>query len=330
MPHLTHSSYRPPVWLRSGHLQTIYPTLYRRVDGVVYQRERVELPDGDFVDLDWCRTGAPRAVLICHGLESSSRSHYILGMVRALGRRGWDAAALNFRGCSGEPNRLLRSYHSGDTGDLAAVLRRVAGGDYRDLALVGFSLGGNVVLKYLGEDAAAVPVPVRAAAAVSVPCDLAASARRLAKRSNRIYMRRFIRKLGEKVAAKAARYPGQVRLADFAGITTFEEFDDRYTAPVHGFAGAADYWARAACIPFLPAIRVPTLVLNALDDPFLTPGCHPVAAAAVHPRLYLETPRWGGHVGFIRPGGEYYHESRVGEFLGEAAGAPPHPAGGTD
>ncbi|NLI45928.1 MAG: alpha/beta fold hydrolase [Acidobacteria bacterium] len=315
MPHLSASSYRPPVWLRSGHLQTIYPALCRRVDGVVYRRERVELPDGDFVDVDWRRTGAPRAALILHGLESSSRSHYVLGMVRALGRRGWDVAALNFRGCSAEPNRLLRSYHSGDTDDAAAVLARMAAADYRDLALVGFSLGGNVTLKYLGEASSALPDRLRMAAAVSVPCDLAASARRLARPTNRLYMRRFIRRLIGKIAAKAVRFPDQVRLADYKGIINFEEFDDRYTAPVHGFACAADYWARASSLPFLPAIRVPTLVLNARDDPFLTPECHPVAAAATNANLFLETPRWGGHVGFIRPAGEYYHETRVGEFF---------------
>ncbi|HOB52199.1 MAG TPA: alpha/beta fold hydrolase [Acidobacteriota bacterium] len=315
MPHLSASPYRPPVWLRSGHLQTIYPTLCRRVGGVAYRRERIELPDGDFVDVDWHRAGAPRAALILHGLESSSRSHYVLGMVRALGRRSWDVAALNFRSCSGEPNRLLRSYHSGDTGDAAVILARMAATGYRDLALVGFSLGGNVTLKYLGESPADLPDRLRVAAAVSVPCDLAASAHRLARPTNRLYMRRFIRRLTGKIAAKAGRLPGQVQLADYAGITNFEEFDDRYTAPVHGFTSAADYWARASCLPFLPAIRVPTLVLNALDDPFLTPACHPITAAAANANLFLETPRWGGHVGFIQPGGEYYHETRVGEFF---------------
>jgi len=315
MPQLTSSCYHPPLWLRSGHLQTIYPTLRRRVAGVAYRRERVELADGDFVDVDWCRGGARRAALVCHGLESNSRSHYVLGLVRALVRRGWDAAALNFRGCSGEPNRLLRSYHSGDTGDVAVVLQRMANVGYRDLALVGFSLGGNVVLKYLGERFAEMPKTLRTAAAVSVPCDLAASARRLARWSNRLYMRRFLRKLDEKMAAKAARFPDQVRLADFVGITTFQEFDDRYTAPAHGFIDAADYYARASCLPVLPAIRVPTLVLNALDDPFLTTSCHPAAAAETNPCLLLETPRWGGHVGFIRPGGEYYQETRIADFL---------------
>jgi len=247
----------------------------------------------------------------------------VLGMARALGRRGWDVAALNFRGCSGEPNRLLRSYHSGDTGDAAAVLARMAATDYRDLALVGFSLGGNVTLKFLGEAPSALPDRLRVAAAMSVPCDLAASARRLARPTNRLYMRRFIRRLVEKIATKADRFPGQVRLTDYDGITNFEEFDDRYTAPVHGFASAADYWARASCLPFLPAIRVPTLVLNALDDPFLTTTCHPVAAAAANANLFLEIPRWGGHVGFIRPAGEYYHETRVGEFFERTLPAVP-------
>jgi len=321
MPHLPDSPYRPPFLLRSAHLQTIYPALYRRVSGVAYTRERLELPDGDFLDLDWSRIGADRAAVLCHGLESGSRATYVRGMVRALNGMGWDVAALNFRGCSGIPNRLLRSYHSGETGDLAAVVGHVlAGGHYRDLALVGFSLGGNVVLKYLGENPAAVPPAVRVAAAVSVPCDLAGSAARLAAWSNRLYLRRFMRLLKRKIAWKAELFPERVRVGDFAMVSTFQEFDDRYTAPVHGFADAADYWTRASCRQFLPGIRIPTLLLSAADDPFLSPSCFPVVEAAASRWLELETPRWGGHVGFIQPGRDtYYHELRVAAFLREAS-----------
>ncbi len=303
MPQLTSSCYHPPLWLCSGHLQTIYPTLRRRVAGVAYRRERVELADGDFVDVDWCRGGARRAALVCHGLESNSRSHYVLGLVRALVRRGWDAAALNFRGCSGEPNRLLRSYHSGDTGDVAVVLQRMANVGYRDLALVGFSLGGNVVLKYLGERFAEMPKTLRTAAAVSVPCDLAASARRLARWSNRLYMRRFLRKLDEKMAAKAARFPDQVRLADFVGITTFQEFDDRYTAPAHGFTDAADYYAAA-----LPRRSCPPSGCRRWCSTRWTIRFSPQAAIRRPPpkpiHAYFWRPSVGRPCGLYPPGGE--------------------------
>lgn len=319
MPYLPDSPYRPPVLLRSAHLQTVYPALYRRVEGVAYDRERLELPDGDFLDLDWSRAGAGRVAVLCHGLESGSRAAYVRAMARALNRRAWDVVVLNFRGCSGVPNRLLRSYHSGDTGDLATVVAHVTGTTRpRAVALVGFSLGGNVVLKYLGESAAAVSAKVRAAVAVSVPCDLAGSARRMAAWSNRIYMKRFLRLLRAKIAHKARQFPDRIREADFEGIATFEEFDDRYTAPAHGFADAVDYWRRSSCRPFLTGIRIPALLLNAADDPFLSASCFPVDEARTSRWLELETPRWGGHVGFVRPGqDEYYHEARAGEFLRE-------------
>ena len=274
------STFRPPAWLRNGHLQTVWPVLRPRHWKLVHEPERLELPDGDFVDLAWLRRerGGPpadRLAVLTHGLESDFHAGYIRGMTAALQAAGWDALAWNFRSCGGEPNRLPRSYHSGETGDLGAVVRHAAErGGYDHVALVGFSLGGNMTLKYLGE---APPHPaVRAAAAISVPVDLASSAGALdRRRANRIYRRRFIGSLVGKVEAKAKRFPDGFDLRGIRRIRTFQEFDDRYTSRLHGFRDAADYWARSSARPYLAAIRVPTLLLNARDDSFLSPACFP-------------------------------------------------------
>ena len=318
------STFRPPAWLRNGHLQTVWPVLRPRHWTLVHESERLELPDGDFVDLAWLRRdrGGPpadRLAVLTHGLESDFHAGYIRGMAAALQAAGWDALAWNFRGCGTEPNRLPRSYHSGETGDLGAVIRHAAArGGYGHVALVGFSLGGNVTLKYLGE--APPPHPaVRAAAAISVPVDLASSAGALDRRGvNRIYLRRFIQALVVKVEAKAKRFPDRFDLRGIRRVRTFREFDDRYTSRLHGFRDAADYWARSSARPYLAAIRVPTLLLNARDDSFLSPACFPTAEAEANPCLFLEAPAHGGHVGFVdflSPDKATYAERRTVAFL---------------
>jgi hypothetical protein len=230
--------------------------------------------------------------------------------------------AWNFRGCGGEPNRLLRCYHSGDTADLHAVLTHGLGRrSYADAVLVGFSIGGNQLLKYLGEDPERVPRAVRAAVAFSVPCDLAGSARVLARPANRFYMEYFLRSLRAKARLKNRLFGGILDLDGLDAMTTFDAFDDRFTAPLHGFAGAADYYRRASSLPHLEAIRVPTLLINALDDPFLSPSCFPAEAAAASRQLVLETPVSGGHVGFVERNRDnlYWSERRAAAFLAAAA-----------
>jgi uncharacterized protein len=318
MPIIPNSSYCPAFWLHNGHLQTVVPTLFRRVEGVRYDRVRVATPDGDFLDLDTSRVGADRVVLVAHGLEGSSDRPYVLGMVKAFNEAGWDSIAWNFRGCSGEPNRRLRSYHSGASEDLDAVLARVLGsGRYGCVGLVGFSMGGNIVLKYLGERGDRVDWRIRGAAVFSVPCDLGSAALKMAERANALYMKRFLRMLRSKIRAKMELFPGRIDDRDYRRIQTFREFDDRYTAPLCGFESAEDYWNRASSKPFLESIRVPSLLVNALDDPFLPPVCYPYDQARRSPFLFLETPRTGGHVGFISRGdsGRYWTESRAVEFL---------------
>ncbi len=318
MPIIEHSNYSPPFGFKNKHLQTILPTLIRKVSGICYKRERITTPDDDFIDLDWSKTGSRKVSVLCHGLESGSGEPYMRGMVKALNRRGWDAAAMNFRGCSGEPNKRMRSYHSGASDDLQSVLEHIQSQNrYEKISLIGFSLGGNLVLKYLGERGAGLSRPIVAAATISVPCDLESCSRQMAQPGNRFYMRRFIKKLIRKMKPKCAMPSAPFRLEDFLPMKTFEEFDGLYTGPVHGFRDAVDYWTQCSARQFLPRIQIPTLLINAWDDPFLSPKCYPVEEAKKSRYLYLEIPHCGGHVGFITFGGkgEYWHEAKVGEFL---------------
>jgi hypothetical protein len=313
------SSYRAPWFLRNGHAHTIYPVAFRRVPEVRYIRERIELEDGDFLDVDWSRVQGKSALVIAHGLEGSSDGAYVRGMARAFNERGWDVAAMNFRGCSGEPNRLLRSYHSGATDDLLHIVQHVNRAGYDRVGLVGFSLGGNMVMKLLGELGANIPAWLVGGVGISVPCDLKAACETMARRINAPYMRRFLVSLRQKLQSKQARFPVEMNDAGYERLKTFRHFDDRYTAPIHGYRDAEDYWARCSALAFLPAIQCPALLLNSLDDPFLAQECFPREIAAAHRWLHLETPINGGHVGFAGGGlrhGEYYSERRALEFLG--------------
>ncbi len=325
MPLLAEPKYRPRFPFTSGHLQTIYPTLFRDVPATRPHRERIPTPDGDFLDIDWHLSGknglSSRLAVISHGLEGNSRKKYPLGMARHLTRLGWDVICLNFRGCSGEPNRLPRFYHSGVTDDLHTVLRHgLAAGGYTVAALVGFSMGGNQTLKYLGEDPGLVPKQVRGAVVFSVPCDLASCAEVMARRRNRLYMTYFMLGLRAKIRQKARVFPDMVDPAglDSMSMRSFIPFDERYTAPLHGFADAADYYRRCSSRRFLAAIRVPTLLVQAGDDPFLAEPSYPRKEAERSGYLYLEIPRHGGHVGFVERGSgraAYWSEQRAGRFL---------------
>ncbi|MEE4113966.1 MAG: alpha/beta fold hydrolase [Desulfobacteraceae bacterium] len=309
MPIIRPSTYRPSPLMANGHLQTILPSLLRRVNGVRYQRERIATPDDDFIDLDWSRRGSRHLALLCHGLEGSSQATYMRGMARALNQAGWDAVAYNYRGCSGTINRRLRAYHS--------------------IGFVGFSLGGNLVLKYLGENAASLDPERHWAAAVSVPCDLKASARQLDRAVNQVYNWRFLRTLTAKARWKAHCYPGCIDTSRLPSVRSLKDFDDVYTAPVHGFRDAEDYWRRCSALRFVNGIRIPTLLINALNDPFLAPPCFPYDAARRNDSLFLETPTSGGHVGFLpsNPREPFWHEARVVQFAGaHHAGSVPRAA----
>jgi predicted alpha/beta-fold hydrolase len=319
MPLVKESGYRPAGIFRNAHASTMIPSLLRKVLAVSYVRERIDTPDGDFIDLDWSAAGGEAVVVICHGLEGSAHRPYVRGMARTFNRAGFAAVGLNFRGCSGESNRVLRSYHSGATEDLRTVLDHVCGRGYRRVVLVGFSLGGNLVLKYLGEDPAGVRPEVAGAVAISSPVDLADGAATISLPGNRIYSDRFLRKLKRKYRAKAKLLPGLLDPARLDAVRTLVDFDDLYTAPVHGFRNAAEYYRRCSSRQFLGNIAVPALLLSARNDPFLGDACYPLAAAEASDRFHLEIPDHGGHVGFFVGGGTYFSEARALAFVEDLA-----------
>ncbi|MEJ7646672.1 MAG: alpha/beta fold hydrolase [Chryseolinea sp.] len=288
--------------------------MFRRVRNVVYQRERIQTPDDDFLDLDWLKQDSRKIVIISHGLEGNSTRAYMKGMARAFFRQRYDVVTWNFRGCSGDVNKQLRFYHSGATEDLEAVIKHVMKRPYETLYLIGFSLGGNLTLKYLGEGN--VPSIVKKAAVFSVPLDLHGSCLKLSTPSNRVYAKRFLENLKKKVMSKAALMKG-LDTSAIDDIKTILEFDDRYTAPLHGYLNALDYYQRCSSLYFLKKIRVPSLIVNALNDPFLSDSCFPTALVTENPALTLEVPRFGGHVGFsqFNKNGLYWSEERALAFL---------------
>ena len=295
--------YVAPRWLPGGHAQTIYPLLIKPAP-LAYWRVRWETPDGDFIDLDWNEaTGKAPAqtplVALFHGLEGSSNSHYALSLMGALKAVGWGGVVIHFRGCSGEPNRLPRAYHSGDSGEADWILQRLKREHpTRLLYAVGVSLGGNVLLKWLGERGESASRLLRAAAAISAPFDLNACGHHLGRGFNRVYSQHFLNTLKPAAAGLLERFPGLFDGRRLRAANTVYAFDDLVTGPLHGFAGADDYWRRASSKPLLGAILLPTLVLNAQNDPFLPAHALPTPAQ-VSAAVTLELPRGGGHVGFV-------------------------------
>jgi predicted alpha/beta-fold hydrolase len=315
--------FRPAPLLRHADAQTIVANLWRPRPGPPVTRVRWELDDGDFLDLDRADgpgAEAPLAVL-CHGLEGASDAPYLRGLALALVTRGLGVVALNFRTCGGEPNRLPRSYHSGETTDLGEVVRRlVVERPGRPLAVAGFSLGGNVVTKWLGEHGDRLPAEVRGGAAISVPFDLAACQRRLDGPGpfTWIYRERFMRRLRRKAAWKARQFPGLFDAAAVARATTFAEYDELMTAPLHGFESRDDYYARSSAGQFVAGIRRPFLALSAADDPMVPAESLPLAAAEANPAVQLVVTPHGGHTGFLdgalpRPG--FWAERTTADFL---------------
>jgi predicted alpha/beta-fold hydrolase len=295
-------AYVAPAWLPGGHAQTIYPSL-RRGAGVVYRRERVDTPDGDFVDFDWLDAAGPAGdatpvVVLFHGLEGNSSSHYALALMRELARIGWRGVVPHFRGCSGEPNRRPRAYHSGDYAEVGWMLGTVREQvPFATLFAVGVSLGGSALLNWLGREVGRAASIVAAAAAVSTPLDLSAAGFAIEIGLNRIYSRHFLGTLVPKAIGIAQRFPGLLDSAAITRASSMYAFDDVVTAPLHGFAGTEDYWTRASSKPWLRSISVPTLVINARNDPFIPASSLPTRSEASE-AVTLERPEHGGHGGF--------------------------------
>lgn len=301
----------------NGHLSTIYSALLRRPRRIPQERERLELADGDFLDLDWTAPEEPngRILILLHGLEGHAQRPYMMGSATLFAQSGYRVCSVNLRGCSGEPNRQYRSYHSGATEDLEAVLEHVTlAQPEAPIYLKGFSLGGNLILKFLGEQAR-FSQQVRGAVAVSAPVHLHDSLLQLNQFQNVLYSRRFLSNLKEKLERKRTQFPDLLTPEIINNIRTLKDFDDAYTSRAHGFRDALDYYERCSSLPLLSSITTPTLLLNARNDSFLGPRCYPEDICAVHPMLTLEMPGHGGHVGFVQNGGFYYNEVRALEFL---------------
>ncbi|UBM59891.1 alpha/beta fold hydrolase [Marinilongibacter aquaticus] len=294
-------SLKPPFWQFNGHVQTIYPSLYRKIE-VPYVRERLELDDGDFLNLDWLQKGSDKLAIVTHGLEGDSTRPYVTGMLQTLVQAGFDGLGWNCRSCGGEMNRLPRFYHHGDSEDLRAVVEHaIKAHGYKEIMLVGFSMGGNITLRLMAEFPESVPNQISKALAVSSPIDLYSSVTELNKSGKRFYMRRFIRKLGKKIEIKSKLFPEHPNL-DFANykqlVKCFEDFDNRYTAPLHGYKNAMDFYEKATVKPILHRIRKPTFILQAMNDPFLGEACFRLDEPLEHVQLVLTAK--GGHVGFMQ------------------------------
>lgn len=316
MPLLS-SDFRPPIPFRNGHASTLYSALLRKPKGPDQQRERIYLEDGDFLDLDWTRQlqGTNRVIVLLHGLEGNAQRPYILGSAKIFSENGYDICAVNFRGCSGEPNLAFRSYHSGATEDLEAVLRHILKTtSYQQIYLKGFSLGGNLILKFLGEQSP-LTKHIHGAALISVPCDLHDSLIQLNRPGNWIYAQRFLKSLKEKVAEKQRRFPDAFPKGGVERIGSLKDFDDIYTSRAHGFEDALDYYRQCSSLRFLSSVTTPTLLLNARNDSFLGDKCYPEEQCREHPYVHFENPLYGGHVGFVDTGSGYYSEKRSLEFL---------------
>lgn len=312
------STYKPPFYFRNGHVSTLYPALFRKVDGVEYNRERLVLADGDFVDLDWSKKGFRRLIILSHGLEGSSGRGYMRGMAQYMNARNWDVMAWNCRSCSGEMNLLPRFYHHADIYDLGAVITHaLSTGIYDEVLLAGFSMGGSMILNYLGTHQEDIDPRIVGATVYSVPVKMRSSVDALGRKENKIYRKRFLRKLEQKVRLKEALFPGVISAENWDEITHFPDFDNRYTAPLHGFKDADDFYETASALFRLDGIRRPTLLVNALNDPFLGDECYPESLCQKLNEVYYEAPDYGGHVGFPLKGGLSYMEVRTNQFYNE-------------
>jgi predicted alpha/beta-fold hydrolase len=318
MPIINQSTYPgPPRYLFNGHLQTIIPSVFRKIEGVTYERERFLLSDGDFVDIDWLDTRSKKLVVLTHGLEGDSGRHYIKGTAKLFSQNGWDVLAWNCRSCSGEMNKAFRLYNHGEIGDISELINHaLRTKNYEKIVLVGYSMGGNISLKYVGAKGKGLPDVVRGAAAFSAPTNLKTSAELLDLPKNRFYRDRFMKKLTKKISAKSELYPGKLDMSRLKNVKVWKDFDDFFSAPVNGYRDADDFYEQASAVNFIKEVRIPVLICNAQNDPILNADCAPKALAEKHPFIFVETPKTGGHVGFLVKNDEFaWSERRALDFL---------------
>ncbi|WP_424961172.1 YheT family hydrolase [Ekhidna sp.] len=315
MPIIKSKYHKRPWYFFNGHFETIIPSLFYKVEGIAYDRERLELDDGDFLDLDWVKQGNKRLIVLSHGLEGSADRHYIKRPAQYFSQKGWDILAWNNRSCSGEMNRLPRFYHHGATEDIAAVIDRGLEEGYEEVVLIGYSMGAGMQQKYLGERDA--DNRIKGAISFSVPCNVQNSADMLRKGAGRIYEKRFVSKLKEKILAKAEIV--EMDVDGIRDVKNFRQLDERFTLKVHPeYNSADDFYARITSDQFLPNIKIPLLIVNAINDPMLGEPCYPIELAEQSDNIYLEMPEKGGHVGFTIPKNEWsYMEYAADRFIKE-------------
>ncbi|PWQ97824.1 YheT family hydrolase [Leucothrix pacifica] len=308
-----------PTNLGNGHIETLLPYLLRPVKQQDYQRQRIDTPDGDFLDLDWVKRGQKKLLIISHGLESSSRAQYVQGMADLFKQNGFDVLAWNYRSCSGEMNRTARYYHSGASDDLDVVVAHaLKNNDYDSVSLIGFSLGGNLTLKYAGEKAEGLDPRIQSICVFSTPCYLKTASHQLATGFNRIYTQTFVKSLRQKVVDKHALLSRQgFDLSRLNELRTLPDFDDQFTGPLHGFKDSDDYYEQCSSRYFIKDIKRPTLIVNAANDPFLSKECYPYDEVAASQTVSLEVPKYGGHVGFFKfgMGNVMWSEARALSFI---------------
>ena len=313
---LIKDEYRAPLWVRNGHINSIYPYFFRKPSLPPYERQRWETPDGDFIDVDQLLQGSETLVILSHGLEGSSTSQYIISASQLFASHGWDVLAMNHRSCSGEINRSSQMYHSGFTKDLAYIIDKKAK-EYQHVLLLGYSLGGNMISKYLGDQIYEVPENILAGIGVSVPTHLASGAKELGLLKNKIFTYGFLRTLIPKALEKASQFPELLDSERIKKIKTLVEFDDVVTGPLHGFENAMDYYEQCSSVYHLENIVKPLLMINALDDPFLGKACFPSDIAQASHLFHLNTTKFGGHVGFHSNSTFYYPELKALDFANQ-------------
>jgi predicted alpha/beta-fold hydrolase len=314
---ILNSYYDPPLIFKNGHISTVYSGLFRKGAKLEQKRERITLTDSDFIDLDWsfAKKKTNKLIILLHGLEGNAQRAYITRSAKLFNENEYDAIAMNFRSCSGEPNRLYRSYNAGATDDLREVVSHVLTNHsiYDHIIIKGFSLGGNMLLKYLGEPIR-VPKEVKAGIAISVPCSLHGSLLKMNRLENRLYTNRFVKHLHGKLMEKHKAFPSLLSLEDIKKADTLFKIDDLYSSKAHGYKDALDYYKKCSSLQFLRYIKTPTLVINSLNDSFLSEDCYPIKEAEANDDLYLEMPKYGGHVGFFEFGQIYHSEAQALSF----------------
>lgn len=319
---LVESTYQPKLPFKNGHFSTIYSAKLRPKPKLIQERERLQLPDQDFIDIDWSfsENKSEKIAVLLHGLEGNAQRIYMKGQAKLLVENGWDVVAMNHRGCSGEDNLRYESYNSGDTSDLAFLVEHILKQTkYSQIDLIGFSLGGNLVLKYLGESET-LPKQVKKGVAISTPINLRGSLEALEKPRNWVYNTTFVVDLRKKYRRKMARFPKKMTQKTYKKITSLFAFDNLYTAPAGGFKDAYEYYEKSSSLQYLSNIRIPVLILNAQNDSFLSPECYPYEIASESKNVFLETPKYGGHVGFHVNNNSYYSEQRTLAFLKDEKG----------